>query len=94
MFDPIPSHPISNKQLVEVAELSGKEAAQSKFIEELKQDLKAKIPNPEEIESKDAKNSYLFLKHNLSTWYRLESSDITIDLQDSIYLSTYLHINQ
>lgn len=60
--------PILNEQLVEVAELSGIEAAQSEFIEdELKQALRAKIPNPEKIQSKDAKNSYLFLKHNLFT---------------------------
>ena len=60
--------PISNEQLVEVTELSGIEAAQSEFIEnELKQALMAKIPNPEEVESKDAKNSYIFLKRNLFT---------------------------
>ena len=58
--------PISSEQLVEVAELSGIDAAQVEFIEdELKQALKAKMSNPEEIESKDANKSYLFLKHNL-----------------------------
>ena len=47
--------PISSEQLVEVAELSCIDAAQVEFIEdEPKQALKAKISNPEEIESKDA----------------------------------------
>ena len=46
--------PISSEQLVGVAELSGIDAAQVEFIEdELKQALKVKMSNPEEIESKD-----------------------------------------